>query len=393
MPSESSTDPLTLQVAQVALLVRLFLLLVLTLVWAMQQPAVVSALVMVAALPGYVALRSRRVRAFVGAHPLVVLVDAIALTIVVGVVGVDTPFVLALCTSALLVGLWLSWQPGAVVIATMCAIHLLLLARRPIDIDAMTAYIFIVPPLFVTLWLLGLAVQRSARATLASHAVLRDATAVAASSHERMRIARDMHDSVAKSLQAMALTASSLPVLVERRPEMAAQRAREIEEDCTLAIGQVRDLMGQLRKPIPVEDLGQALRLVVDEWRVTTGRTCSVQVGEVGDVEPLARYEMLMVLREALENVHRHAGRCSTSVRLDADGDAVVLTVADDGAGSTGDHVDGAAERGHFGVLGMRERMQQVGGRLDLVTAPGAGTTVTFRVPRRALTERSPEVV
>lgn len=393
MPSDGPQDALTLQVAQVALLVRLFLLLVLTLVWALQQPAIVTALVVLAAVPGYVGLRSRRARAFVTEHPLIVLIDAIALTVVVGIVGMDTPFVLALCTSALLVGLWLTWQAGVVVILTMCAIHLLLLAREPLTVEAITAFVFVVPPLYVTLWLLGLAVQRSARATMSTQAVLRDATAVAATSHERLRIARDMHDSVAKSLQAMALTASSLPLLVERRPQLAAQRAREIEEDCTLAIGQVRTLMGELRDPAPVEDLASAVTQVIGEWRTNTGRSCTAQVGEVGDIEPLARYELLMALREALENVHRHAGRCSTIVTLAAVGSEVVLTVRDDGAGSTEGEVSSAPGRGHFGVVGMQERMAQVGGRLDFVSVSGSGTEVTFSVPRRTLIERDTEVV
>lgn len=393
MPSDGHQDALTLQVAQVALLVRLFLLFVLTLVWALQQPAIVTALVVLAALPGYVALRSRRARAFVTDHPLVVLIDAIALTVVVGIVGMDTPFVLALCTSTLLVGLWLTWQAGIVVVLTMCASHLLLLAREPLSVDAITAYVFVVPPLYVTLWLLGLAVQRSARATMSSQAVLRDATAVAATSHERLRIARDMHDSVAKSLQAMALTASSLPILVERRPQLAAQRAREIEEDCTLAIGQVRSLMGELRNPAPVEDLASAVTQVIGEWRSTTGRSCSAHVGPVGDIEPLARYELLMALREALENVHRHAGRCATTVTLESDGAEVVLRVKDDGIGSSEGDVASAPGRGHFGVVGMGERMAQVGGRLEFVSVPRSGTEVTFSVPRRVLIERDTEVV
>ncbi|MBR7742637.1 hypothetical protein KC207_04965 [Phycicoccus sp. BSK3Z-2] len=384
---------LALRVAQVALLVRLGLLLLLQVVWLLRGDGVLSVPVVVAAVFSYVALSSSRVRALVARHPILVLLDVVLVAVVVGVVGVDTPFVLALATSALVVGLWLPRVPGLLVVAVLVAVHLTLLAREPVDEATVTAFVIVVPAVLVTLWLLGVAIQRTAAVESRTQAALRDAMSVAATSQERARIAREMHDTIAKSLQSMALTASSLPAHLERRPEVATQRAKELEADCTAVIGQVRELMGELRTESAQVPFCDSVAQVVDEWRSATGRRVTVRLEPVDVTDSLVRYELLMALREALDNVRQHAGRCTTRVSLGAEEDRVTLQVSDDGRGSETEHVAASPERGHFGVAGMRERMELVGGSFAHDTAPGRGTTVTFGVHRRGLVERTTEVM
>ena len=388
MASEAAGSALTLRIAQVALLVRLVVLFVLALVWTVQGRGLAALAVMAAAIFSYAALRFARARRFLTHHPLAVLLDALLLALVVGAVGVDTPFALALGTSALLIGLWLPFLPGAMVMGPLLAVHLTLLTRHPMTEEGVTAFVLLLPATLVTLWLLGLAIQRSARAQEVAQAALRDAMAVASASQERGRIAREMHDTVAKSLQAMALTASALPTQMHRRPEVAAQRARELEQDCTDVIGQVRALMRELRAPLPEQPFDVALAQVVDEWRSRTGRRCITDLAKVAVSDGLVRYELLMVTREALANVHAHAGRCLARVSLHEAGDVLTVVVSDDGVGADAAQVTTAGERGHFGVLGMRERMAQVGGSLTYESAPGHGTTVTCQVHRRGLIEK-----
>lgn len=389
----ASQTALPLRVAQLALLVRLALLLVLQLVWVARGDGLAAIGVVVAAAVSYLALSSPRVRAMLSRHPLLVLLDVVLVTVVVGIVGVDTPFVLALGTSALLVGLWLPLVPGLLVVAILLAIDLTLLTATTVDDSGIIAFVVVLPAVLVTLWLLGLAIQRTGASEVQAQAALRDAMSVAATAQERGRIAREMHDTIAKSLQAMALTASSLPRHLERDPEVAARRARELEQDCTAVIAQVRDLMGELRTPLAQVPFAESVEQVVDEWRGATGRRVVTRLTPVDVTDGLVRYELLMGLREALENVRRHAGRCTTRVTLDAEGDRLVLVVSDDGEGSEPDHVSASPERGHFGVVGMRERMDQVGGVLRHDTWPGKGTTVTFEVHRRGLVEREREEV
>ena len=384
---------LTVTVAQVALLVRILVLFFIAVVSLVQGRGLVTVLVMLVAIPGYLALRSRRLRAFVSRHPLVVLLDVVALMFAVAVVGADTPFVLALGTSALLVGLWLPLVPGLMVMAVVLAVHLTLLTARPIDDAGVTAFVLLVPPVLMTLWSLGLAIQRSGRAEALAQASLRDAISAAATSQERARIAREMHDTIAKSLQAMAFTASSLPVHLRRDPEVGLARARELEFGCTEVIAQVRGLMSELRTPVAAVPFSDAVDQVLEEWRSSTGRRCVAELEHVDVTDDLVRYELLMGLGEALDNVRRHAGRCTTRVRLTVVEDRVVLVIADDGVGSDPEHVAGSGARGHFGVVGMRERMDQIGGDFDHRTEPGRGTTVTFSVHRRGLVEKRQEVM
>lgn len=391
MVSEGALPPtrLQLRVAQVALLVRLALLFLLELAWVARGDGLGALGVVAAAGVSYLALSSSRVRVLLMRHPLLVLLDVVLVAVVVALVGVDTPFVLALATSALLVGLWLPVAPGLLVVLFTVAIDLVLLTGRPIDDAGLVAYVVVVPAVFVTLWLLGLAIRRSGHAEARAQASLRDAMSAAATSQERGRIAREMHDTIAKSLQAMALTASSIPHHLHRDTDVAVARARELEQDCTLVIAQVRELMGELRTPVAELSFSDTVAQVVDEWRSSTGRRCVTRLAPVDVTDGHVRYELLMGLREALDNVRQHAGRCTVRVVLEAAGaDRLMLVVSDDGAGSEPAFVAASPARGHFGVVGMAERMAGVGGSFRHETRPGQGTTVTFEVNRRGLVEK-----
>ena len=391
MASERALSPtrLQLRVAQVALLVRLALLFVLELVWVIRGDGLATLGVVAAAGVSYLALSSARARVVLMRHPLLVLLDAVLVAVLVGIVGVDTPFALALATSALLVGLWLPLVPGLLVVLVLVAVDLVLLTARPVDDAGLVAYVLVVPAVLVTLWLLGLAIQRSGRAEARAQASLRDAMSVAATAQERGRIAREMHDTIAKSLQAMALTASSIPRHLDRDVDVAAARARELEQDCTAVIAQVRELMGELRTPVAQLPFSEAVAQAADEWSSTTGRRCTTRLDPDEVTDGHVRYELLMALREALDNVRQHAGRCTARVTLEAAGaDRLALTVSDDGQGSDPEHVAGAPARGHFGVVGMAERMSGVGGTFRHETRHGQGTTVTFEVHRQGLVEK-----
>ncbi|MBK8730806.1 MAG: hypothetical protein IPM00_16330 [Tetrasphaera sp.] len=389
MASEpTGSQALTLRVAQLALLVRLVVLFVLALLWLIQgRGAEALGITAIAAL-SYVALRYAAVRSFVARHPLAALFDVALLVAGIGLVGIESPFVLALSTSALLVGLWLATVPGLFVLMTLLTFYIALLTRHRLTVDQITNSVLVQPAFFITLWCLGLVIQRSSRSEATSQAALRDAMAAAATAQERGRIAREMHDTVAKSLQAMALTASSIRANILRRPEVASVRAGELEEDSRAAIAQVRELMQELRTPVPVLPFSALLHQVIDEWRSRTGRRCTTKLAAIEVTDGLVRYELLMCLREALENVHRHAGPCTTTIQLTGDDDEVRLLVRDDGVGSTLGAVEDARTRGHFGVVGMRERMEHVGGRLRHETAPGEGTIVECVVHRRGLVEK-----
>ena len=97
------------------------------------------------------------------------------------------------------------------------------------------------------------------------------------------------------------------------------------------------------------------------------------------DLPAAERAELVLIIREALGNVIRHSGASRADVRLDADADAIQITVRDDGRG-----FDPSAPRsGGDGLSNMRARAASIGGRLNVRSSPGSGTVVEIAVPRR----------
>jgi signal transduction histidine kinase len=200
-------------------------------------------------------------------------------------------------------------------------------------------------------------------------------------------VAREMHDSLGKTLHGMALSAAAVARLVPEDPERAATRANELAEGARSAADEARELIRDLRADRLAQPLHEAVRAFVQEWSETAGVDAEVEVEPVPVRSPEARYEVFSVLREALENVRRHAAAKTVTVALRRDGDGAALTVCDDGCGASRGVLEGASRDGHFGLVGMHERAERLGGRLEIAGAPGEGTTI------RALLPADPQVL
>jgi len=132
--------------------------------------------------------------------------------------------------------------------------------------------------------------------------------------------------------------------------------------------------------PVPLEDatLVEALSRLAERFGRETGMSTRVDTAALEGVPALSRNDEVVLLRgaqEALSNVRRHAGASAVVLRLSTVGGAVSVHVEDDGVG-----FDPSAADGH-GLAGLRSRVAEVGGELDVVSAPGEGTRVTVRVP------------
>ena len=217
---------------------------------------------------------------------------------------------------------------------------------------------------------------------------LEDAVRLAATAEEGARFAREIHDSLAKSLQGVALGASALSTWMERDPEVAKVKAQEVSEAAAVAVDDARALMKNLRRTTVREQLTQMLRQVVMAWEARGDHRAEVSVDDVDVASDSHRYELLVALGEALENISRHAGPCRTLVTLRSEGDDAVLSVQDEGRGASDEGLTRAEVEGHFGVRGMRERLESVGGLATWKSTPGVGTHVTFRVHQCGLVER-----
>jgi PAS domain S-box-containing protein len=190
-----------------------------------------------------------------------------------------------------------------------------------------------------------------------------------AQEEERRRIARELHDELGQMLTALQMAMSPARTLASGEEPCALPRTI-----IDAAIGQVRRMSATLRPPV-LDDLGllASLRELCRQHRELARMAVDVElVGDDRWLPPELSLTIYRVCQEALTNVARHAGATRVEVRFGAQPGHTVIVVRDNGRGFD----PAAAPAGHLGLLGMRERVKANGGRLELASAPGQGTTV-----------------
>lgn len=203
---------------------------------------------------------------------------------------------------------------------------------------------------------------------------------VTAYEDERRRLARELHDDVSQRLAGLAIEAAEL----EHRHRGAedAQAAHAIRAGLAELGEDIHTLSYRLH-PSVIEDLGLAEALRIERDRVAQQGALQVRLDCDGLPERLpadAALCLFRVAQEALRNVERHARATLVTVRVAPEAGGIALMVCDDGAGF--DATAGRA-RASLGLASMRERVRLQGGRLDIESAPGQGTTVGAWIPLR----------
>lgn len=186
---------------------------------------------------------------------------------------------------------------------------------------------------------------------------------------ERARVARELHDGVATDL---AGAISLFKVYLERTKGDADETLTGVYEILERSLRRVRDSLADLRPAaIGPGGLVDDLRRQAEEFSRLYGiRVELSNVGTEDMLSPQHREVVAQVVREALTNVRRHSGSAICRVRMAFAARPFLIEVADEGRGFT------AGEPGGYGLMGMRERAAGIGGRLEVVSTPGRGTTV-----------------
>lgn len=229
---------------------------------------------------------------------------------------------------------------------------------------------------------------RAERALMRSETLLHEGQQRVAVAQARERIGMDLHDGVIQSLYSVGMQLAA----AERVVEDPVYRA-----EFTKAIDAIDEVIGEIRSYIhglqPGGDDGRALAPTLfglaAEFEAATGVTVRIEVDDVA-AERIEDWgeDCVQIVRELLSNVARHAE--ATSVRLSlvravgsagdsGDPTGVVLTVADDGVG-----FDPHDPHTGLGAGNIRRRVQPSGGAVEIVSAPGAGTTVRVEFPQRS---------
>jgi signal transduction histidine kinase len=194
---------------------------------------------------------------------------------------------------------------------------------------------------------------------------------------ERERLAREIHDTVAQGFTSIVMLAQAAAAELGRANDQVASRLAAVEEVARENLAASRALVAALT-PVELEgtSLPDAVRRLGERFGRETGVSVLVEVE--GAVDGLSRGQQVVLLRavqEALTNVRRHARASSAVIRLLADRDSALVEIGDDGIGFASGTVEG------FGLAGMRGRVRDVGGELDVASRPGGGTRVLVRVP------------
>jgi signal transduction histidine kinase len=198
---------------------------------------------------------------------------------------------------------------------------------------------------------------------------------------ERNRVALELHDVVSQKLFSVVLTAEAAATLLDRDPDSARGQVGRVQELAREALDELRSLILELRPPeLERDGLGGALRKHVEVLRRLHRVDVELDIDDAVSAGDRADREILRIAQEAIQNALRHAAAGRIAVRLGAEGGAVVLDVADDGVGFDPDDPELRSKR--LGLTSMEERAGRLAGRLEIRSAPGAGTIVHLEADR-----------
>lgn len=202
--------------------------------------------------------------------------------------------------------------------------------------------------------------------------------------HERVRIARDLHDTLLQGVQGLILR---FHFATEQLPsgEPARQVLRSVLDQADLVVQEGREKIAGLRgtnSHLPY--LVKSLQQLAESYSSMGG--ARVEVAVTGDARPMlavAEDELFSIGREALANAIRHAGATNVTLAVEFGRSYVKLLCRDDGRGISREVLEAKGREGHWGITGMRERAQRLGCTLTLSSRPGQGTQVEIQVPAK----------
>jgi len=201
---------------------------------------------------------------------------------------------------------------------------------------------------------------------------------------ERTRVARDLHDTLLQSFHGLLLRFGIVDRLLPGRAEEAKKELQRAMEMASAAITEGRDAVQGLRdSTIETNDLVAAIKTIGEELAgQQSSARFAVQVeGASRELRPLLRDEVYRIAAESLRNAFRHANARRVEVEIRYGDKQFRLRVVDNGKGISPTVLSGDGPEGHYGLRGMRERAQLVGGKLAVWSELGAGTEVELTIP------------
>ena len=199
---------------------------------------------------------------------------------------------------------------------------------------------------------------------------------------ERERIGKDLHDGIIQSIYAVGLSLEDVPELMDEEPDEARQRVDRAIDDLDKTIRDIRNFIFGLRPELlKGMTLAAGLDALVEEFRVNTMIDLELVASAARDLELPGETtaQLLIITREALSNVARHAKATRATVEFAGADGRLAITVSDNGTGFEAGRRRGP---GHQGLLNMRNRAAGIGGTLQVDSRAGSGTRIIVTLPR-----------
>jgi two-component system, NarL family, sensor histidine kinase LiaS len=211
-----------------------------------------------------------------------------------------------------------------------------------------------------------------------NNAELAEKARMSAVVEERQRLARELHDAVSQQLFAISMTATAVGRTLDKDFEKARRQIYLIEEMASLAQSEMRALLLHLR-PVHLEGkrLSDALVELLQELRAKVPIEISWDTDLDIRLPKGIEDHLFRIVQEALSNALRHSRANQLGLILQRVGDAIRLSIRDDGVGFSLEE----SKHASYGLVSMRERVNEIGGTIQWITAPGKGTRIEIRVP------------
>ena len=196
--------------------------------------------------------------------------------------------------------------------------------------------------------------------------------------NERAEISREIHDQFGQSLTALKFDLNWLADKIDKTPELDS-KLKNMVDIVNTTLKDIQRISSDLR-PGMLDDLGliSAIQWYSQEFEKRTNVNCHLQLEEIPDMDSKIALALFRVLQEGLTNVIRHANAKNVEIRLFLQSNNVLLKITDDGVGIKSDQIN---HKNSLGLVGMRERVNQFNGKLEIGTHEKSGTCLTVIIP------------
>jgi NarL family two-component system sensor histidine kinase LiaS len=195
---------------------------------------------------------------------------------------------------------------------------------------------------------------------------------------ERQRLARELHDAVSQQLFAISMTATAVGRTLDKDFEKAQRQVTLIEEMSSVAQSEMRALLLHLR-PVHLEGKGlsQGLNELIQELQAKVPIHILFEMDEGIRLSRGIEDHLFRIVQEALSNALRHSRAEKMEIKLQQRSDMVRLSIRDNGVGFDLD----IKKHASYGIVSMKERVNEIGGSIHIITAPDKGTRIDIRIP------------